>query len=75
MYDKVELESEACGGSKKRSSTAVQMCGDLAAKLLSEKVKKRLKKSCLGHSVLELGTISSPAHNFVHYTVEVLLLS
>ena len=31
MADKVELKCEGCVGSKKRSSTVVQMCRDLAA--------------------------------------------
>ena len=44
MADKVELKCEGCAGSKKRSSTVVQMCGDLAADLLSGLRRREEKK-------------------------------
>ena len=44
MADKVELKCEGCAGSKKRSSTVVQMCGDLAADLLSGLRQREEKK-------------------------------
>lgn len=39
-----------------------------------EKMNKKVAAAALGAPVLELGTIGSPAHCLVHYTVEVLLL-
>ena len=76
MTDKVELKCEGCAGSKKKSSTVVQMCGDLAADLFSGLRRREEKnKLLLPGQGLEHGTVSSQAHRLVHHTVEVLLPS
>ena len=75
MADKVESESEGSVGSKKRSSTVVQMCRDLAADLLSGLRRREEKNKLLPGQGLEHGTISSQVHRLVHHTVEVLLTS